>query len=57
MFASGRGWASERVLGEGITECELPVGPFEGSHLRVTVVDAAGRRAWTNPVWLDRGRA
>ena len=56
VFASGRGWASERVLGEGITECELPTEPFEGSHLRVTVVDAAGRRAWTNPVWLDRDR-
>ena len=42
VFASGRGWASERVLGEGITECELPTAPFEGSHLRVTVVDAAG---------------
>ena len=56
VFASGRGWASERVLGEGITECELPTAPFEGSHLRVTVVDAAGRRAWTNPVWLDGGQ-
>ena len=56
VFASGRGWASERVLGEGITECELPIDPFEGEHLRVTVVDAAGRRAWTNPVWLDRGQ-
>lgn len=21
------------------------------THVRVTVVDAAGRRAWTNPVW------
>jgi hypothetical protein len=52
----GRGPARARVLGEGITECELPMNLFVGSsHLRVTVVDAAGRRAWTNPVWLDRG--
>jgi hypothetical protein len=55
-FLGGRGRARAQVLGEGITECELPTDLFVGgSHLRVTVVDAAGRRAWTNPLWLDRG--
>ena len=54
VFLGGRGTARARVLGEGITECELPLAPFVGSHyFRVTVVDAAGKRAWTNPVWLD----
>ncbi len=53
VFLGGRGTARARVLGEGITECQLPLAPFVRSHLRVTVVDAAGRRAWTNPVWLD----
>ena len=53
VFLGGRGCARSRVLGEGITECELPLAPFVGSHFRVTVVDATGRRAWTNPVWLD----
>jgi hypothetical protein len=54
VFLGGRGYARARALGEGITECELPLDLFVGSaHLRVTVVDAAGRRAWTNPVWLD----
>ena len=53
VFLGGRGRARARVLGEGIVECELPTDRFVGSsHLRVTVVDAAGRRAWTNPVWL-----
>jgi hypothetical protein len=52
VFLGGRGYARARALGEGITECELPLAPFVGSHLRATVVDAAGRRAWTNPVWL-----
>ncbi len=56
VFLGGRARARARALGEGITECELPLDLFvASSHLRVTVVDAAGRRAWTNPVWLDRG--
>ncbi len=39
-------------FGEPITECELP---FEAgtSPVRVTLVDAAGNRAWTNPFWPD----
>ena len=53
VLLGGRGSARGRVLGEGITECELSLAPFAGSYFRVTVVDAAGRRAWTNPVWLD----
>lgn len=53
VFVGGRGYARARALGEGITECELPLDLFvDSAHLRVTVVDAGGRRAWTNPVWL-----
>ncbi len=53
VLLGGRGKARARVLGEGITECELPLAPFAGArYFRATVVDAAGRRAWTNPVWL-----
>ncbi len=58
VFLGGRGYARARVLGEGITECELPLDLFvDSAHLRVTVVDATGRRAWTNPVWLDASQA
>jgi hypothetical protein len=28
------------------------VDPLLGTHIRITVVDAAGKRAWTNPIWL-----
>ena len=28
------------------------VDPIRGSYLRITVVDARGKRAWTNPIWL-----
>ena len=50
---TGRGAKSENHRGSEITHCELPVQRFQGSWFRITVMDAQGRRAWTNPVWLD----
>jgi hypothetical protein len=38
--------------GGGLTECSLPVGMFGGGYCRVTVEDAYGRRAWSNPIHL-----
>lgn len=37
--------------GEGITDCTLWVPGYIGPYLRVTVVDAMGKRAWSNPIW------
>jgi hypothetical protein len=37
-----------------VSEASFDVSPFRGSYCRVTVVDADGRRAWSNPVWLDQ---
>jgi hypothetical protein len=34
-----------------VTEAMFELGPFEGSYCRVTVIDADGRRAWSNPIW------
>jgi hypothetical protein len=34
-----------------LTEAAFALGDFRGSFCRVTVVDAAGRRAWSNPIW------
>ncbi len=53
VFLGGRGTARARALGEDVRECELSLASFAGSYFRVTVMDAAGRRAWTNPIWLD----
>jgi hypothetical protein len=36
---------------EPIFEAEFDLTPFRGAYCRVTVVDPAGRRAWSNPVW------
>jgi len=40
--------------GDGLTGCSLPLDIFlASSYIRVTVTDASGQRAWTNPIWLD----
>jgi hypothetical protein len=57
--------AAERVLitgavpgrqvrdGLGLTRCELSLDWLTASpYVRVTVADASGGRAWTNPIWL-----
>ena len=43
----------QRVLGDGVTEARLPLDPDRGGWRRLIVRDAAGRRAWSNPLWLD----
>jgi hypothetical protein len=56
LTTGGDRWqsGSERHSSEGdepITEAEFDLGPLRGSYCRVTVVDMAGRRAWSNPIW------
>ncbi len=53
VFVSGRGAGAHYQHGNGITEYEFLLEQFAGSYCRVTVVDAAGKRAWSNPIWLD----
>lgn len=53
IIASGRGSVAERVDGPGRTVASFPLARFqEHGYVRLTVIDAARRRAWTNPVWL-----
>ncbi|MYZ47854.1 CehA/McbA family metallohydrolase [Propylenella binzhouense] len=49
----GRGTRAETAYGRQITRARLPVAKFAGDWLRVVVTDAAGRRAWSNPVWPE----
>jgi hypothetical protein len=52
VMALGRGSKSEQRLGDGLTRVTLPLGDIKaGGHVRITVMDKEGRRAWTNPVW------
>jgi hypothetical protein len=50
----GRATASEVVFGNDLRQARLPLGCLTpGGYGRVVVTDAAGKRAWSNPFWLD----
>ena len=46
-----RGQERHSADGEPISEAEFDLALFRGSYCRVTVVDPAGRPAWSNPIW------
>ena len=48
----GQGTACGRVFGTGLGRASLPLDIIKNSRYgRVVVVDAAGKRAWSNPFW------
>ncbi|MCA9833033.1 MAG: CehA/McbA family metallohydrolase [Thermomicrobiales bacterium] len=53
VYAGGRGSIREFTRGDALTEVRLPITRFTSSFVRITVLDAHGNRAWTNPIWLD----
>jgi hypothetical protein len=52
IHVQGHGSFSRFVRGEGLREATLAL-PEQRRFCRVTVVDAAGKRAWSNPIWLE----
>ncbi len=63
VIVSAGGERYECRYGLNLTETHVPltffhnaafeVDPALGTYFRVTVVDADGKRAWTNPIWLS----
>ncbi len=49
----GRGSRSKTEMGDDLETATFDLYPFENSWFRVTVIDADGCRAWSNPYWLD----
>jgi hypothetical protein len=49
----GRGSKSQSEVGDGIEQARLRIKRFNGSWFRVTVIDKDGKKAWSNPIWLD----
>ena len=46
------GWRSDVALGDPtLREATLDLGRLRSPYWRLTVTDADGRRAWTNPAW------
>ncbi|HEV2107308.1 MAG TPA: CehA/McbA family metallohydrolase [Thermomicrobiales bacterium] len=56
IIASGKGSRSQAARGDGLTSGSFDLERFRDSFCRVTVIDATGKRAWSNPIWLDGGR-
>lgn len=42
-----------RVVGSGITRARLPIEAERSGWRRLVVRDAGGRRAWSNPFWIE----
>ena len=42
-----------RQHGPALTRASFPLDRFAGGWCRAVVVDRSGRRAWSNPLWLD----
>ncbi|MFJ6501367.1 CehA/McbA family metallohydrolase [Streptomyces virginiae] len=57
MLITGGAPGLQVVEGEALTECSLPVAMFGQGFCRVTVEDAAGGRAWSNPIHLTANSA
>lgn len=52
VIVSGEGSRTKTVQGSSMTQTRLYLNPVKHSRwIRVTVVDRAGRRAWSNPIW------
>jgi hypothetical protein len=52
-YITGIGSASAYARLRAMTRFTLPVAKFAGSWARITVVDAAGHRAWSNPFAVE----
>ena len=54
VIVQGQGSAATAIHGSSMTSASVPLDRFARSPwIRVTVADRAGKRAWSNPIWLD----
>jgi hypothetical protein len=52
VVAMGQGTGAKAVHGHSMTRAAVPLARLRHSPwLRVAVIDAAGKRAWSNPIW------
>lgn len=53
VIVQGQGSAATARHGTAMTSAQIPLDRFANSPwIRVTVMDRAGKRAWSNPIWL-----
>jgi hypothetical protein len=52
IVAIGWGTGAKAVHGSSLTRGEVPLERLNNSpFVRAAVIDAAGKRAWSNPIW------
>ena len=49
----GAGSRSETTRGAEMETTRLPLASFRGGWCRAVLTDSEGKRAWSNPLWLD----
>lgn len=55
IIVQGQGTSMATLHGETMTTGQLSLERLSNSPwIRVTVIDRAGKRAWSNPIWLDK---
>lgn len=52
VFVTGRGANFVSAYGVNMVEAEVSLKKFNSPYCRVTVRDAQGRKAWSNPIWF-----
>lgn len=51
---SGMNWLDTKsVQGDPVDNAKFSLDAFADSYVRITIVDAAGKRAWSNPIYLS----
>jgi hypothetical protein len=54
IYLQGRGSREVHAVGEHLTQARLPAYKLgKQGFMRITIVDAQGRRAWSNPFWRE----
>lgn len=48
----GKGASAKQTFGTNLREAELSLRGFTSPYCRITVRDASGKRAWSNPIWF-----
>ena len=52
IIVQGHASAAKAVHGQSLTTGQIELDRFANSPwLRVSVIDRAGKRAWSNPIW------
>lgn len=54
IIVQGQGTSMATLHGKTMTTGQLSLDRLSNSPwIRVTIIDRAGKRAWSNPIWLD----